>query len=300
MIKSSIQSVQSRLFQSGNWFDYAVCRTLLYSFILLRSFRLDTSQFMLLPDSLFTPHGLSGFYAFLPSYSVVRGVEILWQIALVLGIIGIASRWVSWTIFVCGFFLMDLTFSYGTHWRIDTPLVFGLLLFAVNSGNADDKKFRLWKIKSLRFEPHHAEAFWPLEFFRWTVRIFMFCAGLSKLQHSGLEWVLSDNLENQIKLASVLRSSFPLPELSYWLRSALIDLPAVCKLLAGAVLFSELVSPFSVVWKKFDFAVHMNLFIMLLLAPLLLHVDSTTTLAIFVFFVPWSRLTAGRLSRQNT
>lgn len=299
MIKAVIHSAHSRLFKAGSWLDYTICRTLLYSFIFLRSFRLDTSEFMLLPDSLFTPYGLSGFYPSLPSYSVVRAVEIVWQIALALGILGIASRWVSWIIFICGFFLMDLTFAYGTHWRIDTPLIFGLLLFAVSSGGDGDKG-ALWKINSLRSAPLHSEAFWPLEFFRWTVRIFMFCAGLSKLQHSGLEWVLSDNLENQIKLASVLRSSFPFPELSFWLRSAFIDLPLVCKFLAGTVLFCELASPFSILWKKFDFAVHLILFTMLLLAPVLLHVDSTTTLAIFVFFVPWSRLTIGRFSTQNT
>jgi hypothetical protein len=282
-----IERIHQRLFRSGTWFDYAVCRILLYAFVLLRSFRLDTAQFMLLPRSLFTPYGISGFYPELPSYTFVLTLEILWQIALVLGILGLASRWVSWVIFVFGFFLMDLTFSYGTHWRIDVPIVFGLLVFALSS-RAFGNHRQTWKLGQIYRDQPSREAHWPLEFFRWTVRIFMFCAGISKLQYSELSWISSNNLENQFKLASLLRSSFPLSEVSYVLRSVLMDLPLLCKVLAGAVLISELLSPFAVVSKKLDLVVHLNLFFMLLLAPLLLHVDSTSTLAIFVFFVPWS------------
>lgn len=122
-------------------------------------------------------------------------VQIVWKTALAFSAIGLFCRPAMAVAFVCGTYLMGLPHNFGQTQHFDTLVVFASGALAL-SRSGDAISVDAW-IAARRGHRRAAPAWeytWPIRFV-WLAMAVIFCAaGLSKLRHSGLDWILSDNL----------------------------------------------------------------------------------------------------------
>ena len=97
-----------------------------------------------------------------------------------------------------GAYLMGLPHNFGQTQHFDTLVVFAsgaLALSRAGDACSFDGLIAAARGRSLSPPPDDGEYRWPIRFV-WVAMALIFCAaGVSKLRHSGLEWIFSDNLE---------------------------------------------------------------------------------------------------------
>jgi hypothetical protein len=123
-------------------------------------------------------------------------LQAIWRVSLALSAIGLLTR--GSTIVACGLgaYLLGLPHNFGQTYHFDALLVFVMLALAVApSGDA-------WSVDAFVRAERRGEPVpppsgvyqWPIRFV-WVAMSLVFCAaGLSKLRHSGVEWIASDTM----------------------------------------------------------------------------------------------------------
>ena len=123
----------------------------------------------------------------------------IWKLSLLLSAVGLFARPAMIVAFAAGAYLMGLPHNFGQTQHFDTLVVFACGALAVSRA-ADAVSIDAW-LAARRDEAGGAprplidgEYTWPIRFV-WVMMALIFCAaGISKLRHSGLEWIFSDNL----------------------------------------------------------------------------------------------------------
>jgi hypothetical protein len=97
--------------------------------------------------------------------------------------------------FVLGTYLMGLPHNFGQTQHFDTLVVFASAALALSrAADACAVDALLARHRSPAPRPDAGEYTWPIRFV-WVAMSVIFCAaGISKLRHSGLEWIFSDNM----------------------------------------------------------------------------------------------------------
>jgi hypothetical protein len=131
-------------------------------------------------------------------YSTLTVIQTIWKAALALAAVGLWTRPAIAGCFAGGMYLLGLPHNFGQTQHFDTlmVLIFGILA-ASRAGDA-------WSIDAWRRQRRSetaavaaresAEYRWPIRAIWVTAALIFFAAGLSKLRHSGLEWIFSDHL----------------------------------------------------------------------------------------------------------
>jgi predicted DCC family thiol-disulfide oxidoreductase YuxK len=131
------------------------------------------------------------------SAPTIASIQAVWKTALVLSAVGLFTRPAMLVTFVLGTYLMGLPQNFGQTQHFDTLVVFACGALALSRA-ADtyslDAMIAGARRRAAVSLPPSPEYTWPIRFV-WVAMAFIFCAaGISKLRHSGLEWIFSDNM----------------------------------------------------------------------------------------------------------
>ena len=194
----------ARLLRRWNafWFTPApaltlgVCRMLFFGMLFLWQWRHDFSawghysQVFWMPvwlfDTLHVPQLSAG---------AIDVIQSLWKASLLLSAIGLFTRPAMAVAFVLGAYLMGLPHNFGQTQHFDTLVVFAAGALALSrAADACSIDASLRAAAGRPAPRDDGEYRWPIRFV-WVAMSLIYCAaGLSKLRHSGLEWIFSDNL----------------------------------------------------------------------------------------------------------
>ena len=137
-----------------------------------------------------------GVPAFAPH--VIAVLQAVWKTALFLSAVGLVTRPAMAVAFVVGVYLMGLPHNFGQTQHFDTLVVFASGALALSrAGDACSLDAWVASLRSrapLRPAPDRGEYTWPIRFVWVAMALIFFAAGISKLRHSGLEWIFSNNL----------------------------------------------------------------------------------------------------------
>jgi hypothetical protein len=121
----------------------------------------------------------------------------------------------------------------------------------------------------------HAEYRWPIQLGRVMICLVFFTAGLSKWRKSGLDWVLSSNLQ-------ILIANREMP-LGRWIAQWLWP----CQILAGATMVMEFFHPFALFSKKLAWIFVPGGLLLLLGFRAFMGVPFWPLVFLHIFWVPW-------------
>jgi len=125
---------------------------------------------------------------------------------------------------------------------------------------------------------------WPVRLV-WVLFILVFFgAGMSKIRHSGLEWIFSDNMRYLL-----IRHHYTHEPLTSW-GLYLAQYNWLCQLLAAATLVVEVGSPLALFSHKLRLIIIPGLFFMQIGIWTLMGVQFLAYLFCFLFWIPWDRL----------
>jgi hypothetical protein len=123
--------------------------------------------------------------------------QTVWKLSLAMCALGVWTRVSAVLAAGLGTYLLGLPHNFGATQHYDTLVVFVLWILAVSrAGDACsiDALVRERRHGGARRDPMGAEYTWPIRAVWVLTSLVFFGAGTSKLRHSGLEWVFSDNL----------------------------------------------------------------------------------------------------------
>jgi len=186
-------------FAPGSAAALGICRALFFGTLLLWQWPHDFSPWGAYSAVFWMPIWLFdtlGIPAFAPE--VISSIQAVWKTALFLSAIGLFTRPAMTVAFVLGVYLMGLPHNFGQTQHFDTLVVFASGALALSRAG-DACSLDAWTASLRQRGPVHWPAddweyTWPIRFV-WVAMALIFCAaGISKLRHSGLDWIFSDNL----------------------------------------------------------------------------------------------------------
>jgi hypothetical protein len=132
------------------------------------------------------------------SRDLLATIQIIWKVALGLSCIGFVTRLGAVVSFILGVYLLGLPHNFGKTHHYDAILVFVLGIMALSrcgDGWSVDRLIQAARGRSVSKAPNTSgEYTWPIRAV-WLVMALIFSgAGVSKLRHSGVEWLASDNM----------------------------------------------------------------------------------------------------------
>jgi hypothetical protein len=174
------------------------CRLLFFGALFLWQWRHDFSAWGHYSSVFWMPIWLfERAHVPLLSASTIGALQSVWKASLLLSAIGLFTRPAMAVAFVLGTYLMGLPHNFGQTQHFDTLVVFATGALALSrAGDACslDAMFAAASGRSAATPPDDGEYRWPIRMV-WVTMSLIFCAaGLSKLRHSGLDWIFSDNL----------------------------------------------------------------------------------------------------------
>src|SRR5918993_2010473 len=189
------------------WFEpvgplnLGICRILFFGAFFLFYLREDfsvwgeVSKSFWMPIDLFELLHLSAF-----SSSLLAVVQSIWKVSLALSCMGTFTRTSTISSFVLGVYLLGLPHNFGKVEHSDALVVIVLGIMAVSRcGDACSIDRLIWRVRrrgdsSVERPRASGEYTWPVRTVWVMLALIFFAAGVSKLRHSGLEWIFSDNM----------------------------------------------------------------------------------------------------------
>jgi predicted DCC family thiol-disulfide oxidoreductase YuxK len=132
------------------------------------------------------------------STQVLEIIQFVWRAALAFSCIGLFTRISTATSFILGIYLFGIPVSFGKIHHQEHVLIFTFFIMAfARCGDAwsIDNLIRKAKAGAIQ-QPTvvSAEYTWPVRLIWVVIALTYFAAGISKLRHSGLDWINSDNM----------------------------------------------------------------------------------------------------------
>jgi hypothetical protein len=133
-----------------------------------------------------------------PSTPVLGTVQIVWRAALILSCIGLFTRINTLLSFALGLYLFSVPVSFGKIHHMEHVLIFSFLIMAFSrcgDGWSLDALIRKTRVGAIQQQPvMSGEYTWPVRMIWVVIALIYFAAGISKLRHSGFQWINSDNM----------------------------------------------------------------------------------------------------------
>ena len=203
-------------FSPGSARNLGICRALFFGMLFLWQVGHDFSPWGAYSDVFWMPIWLFDTLRLHPlSPDGLSWMQLVWKLSLLLSAIGLFSRAAMVTAFALGTYLMGLPHNFGQTQHFDTLVVFTTGALAISrAGDACSIDALLTRrlygkvhggrttatpdgrrlTDDERQTTDDGEYTWPIRFV-WVAMSLIFCAaGISKLRHSGVDWILSDNL----------------------------------------------------------------------------------------------------------
>jgi predicted DCC family thiol-disulfide oxidoreductase YuxK len=132
------------------------------------------------------------------STQVLQAMQIVWRAALAFSCIGLFTRASTVASFVIGFYLFGVPVSFGRIHHQEHVLIFSFLIMACSRcGDAWSVDALIRKAKAGTAPTPtvlSGEYAWPVRMIWVVIALTYFAAGVSKVRHSGFEWVASGNM----------------------------------------------------------------------------------------------------------
>jgi hypothetical protein len=178
------------------------------------------------------------------STPVLEGMQIAWRGALLLSCFGLFTRISTAISFALGLYFCGMEVSFGKIHHMDHVVIFSFLIMAFSRcGDAFSVDALIRKARAGATPGPLAtsgEYTWPVRMIWVVMALMYFAAGVSKLRHSGSEWIASDTMSHFL-ISHQYHISAADP-LSSW-GAALARRAMITHLLAATGLILELAQP---------------------------------------------------------
>lgn len=258
--------------------DLGVCRFLFFGVFVYYYLRHDSSAWGDTSSVFWMPIPLFQYLHLHPlSREVLVGLQFVWRVTLIGSCVGFATRVSTVVAFVLGIYFIGLPHNFGKTHNLDAIvlLTMGVMAFA-RSGDGWSLDRLLWR----RQQPQRpsGEYTWPIRLVWLLLTTVFFGAGISKLRHSGLEWVFSENLA-----VVLVQSNAP-----WGFRIAKHGL--LCKFIAALTVLGETGAPLALVNPTLRLLIIPGLFLMQLGIWFVMNVNFRPFMVCYLFWVPWRTL----------
>jgi predicted DCC family thiol-disulfide oxidoreductase YuxK len=280
-------------FTPGPASTLGACRVLFFGSLFLWQWHHDFSTWGRFSSVLWMPVWLfdvTNIPAF-PS-PVIAAMQSVWKTSLLLGAIGLFTRPAMVVAFVLGTYLMGLPHNFGQTQHFDTLVVFASGALALSrAGDACSADALIAAAHGRAAAPPRddGEYRWPIRFV-WVAMALIFCAaGLSKLRHSGLESIFSDNLARLLQ-----RQQYHISDGEPLTRWGLLVARhhVAARGLALASVSIELLYPLALFSRRARYVLAPAGLAMLLGIRLLMGPTFEQFMMCYVFWVPWASVAA--------
>jgi hypothetical protein len=279
------------------WFEpvgplnLGICRILFFGAFFLFYLRADFSAWGEVSESFWMPIDLFELlHLSALSSSLLAVVQSIWKVSLALSCMGIFTRTSTISSFVLGVYLLGLPHNFGKVEHSDALVVIVLGVMAVSRcGDACSIDRLIWRVRQRGVssgEPPQVsgEYTWPVRAVWVTFALIFFAAGVSKLRHSGLEWIFSDNMAFLLTKANY--NDDALSSLGFYLSQYAL-LP---QLLAAATVALEVSYPLALFSRKARWLVVPSVFFMQVGIQVFMGVTFYEFLICNLFWIPWDRV----------
>jgi hypothetical protein len=273
------------------WFEptdpsnLGICRALFFGLVFSGFLPYDVSIWSEVGEVFWMPIPLFR-YMHLPvlSHEVIEILQVAWKVALGFSCVGLLSRISTFTSFVLGVYLLGLPNNFGKTHHMDAILVLVMGILALS--RCGDS----WSIDQLIRKARHnddplanpplfsGEYRWPVRLVQVLITLIFFGAGVSKIRHSGLDWILSDNL------------AFLLLERNRALGVEIAQHAWVFKLLATGTVVAEVGFPLVLINRILRFILVPGMFMIQIGIIILMGINFKQLMICYLFWVPWDRV----------
>jgi len=276
------------------WFEpveplnLGLCRILFFGAFFLFYLNLDVTSWTEVSDSVWMPIWIFQILH-LPilSSSLLVVLQSVWKISLALSCIGLFTRVSTVSSFILGTYLIGLPMNFGKVGHAEGLVVFVLGIMALSRcGDSCSIDRLIWKARrrndTSRQRPQvSGEYTWPVRAVWLMFALIFFAAGVSKLRHSGLEWIFSDNMAN-----TLLRAQFEEMSVVPW-GFYLAQHQWLTQLLAAATIAIEVGYPLALFSRRARWIIVPGVFSMQVGISILLGVTFSSFLICNLFWVRW-------------
>jgi hypothetical protein len=286
------------------WFEpvgpqnLGLCRILFFGAFFLFYLRSDFSAWGEVSESFWMPVGIfKVLHLSALSGSLLAAIQIIWKISLALSCIGIFTRPATICSFIFGAYLLGLPHNFGKIHHFDALVVIVLGIMAVSRcGDAYsiDQLMRRGRRRGASSSERlraSGEYTWPVRAVWVTFALIFFAAGVSKLRHSGLEWIFSDNMA--ILLTRSVEDDHPLLPWGVYL----VEYSWLPQLLAAGTIALEISYPLALFSRKARWVIVPSVFFMQIGIWVFMGPTFLQFLICNLFWVPWDRI-SHKLTRR--
>ena len=227
------------------------------------------------------------------STQVLEAMQIVWRAALLLGCIGLFTRVSTAISFAFGLYLFGVPVSFGRIHHMEHVLIFSFLIMAFSRcGDAwsIDALIRKARARAIQEPPvMSGEYTWPVRMIWVVIALIYFAAGVSKLRHSGFEWIDSDTMRNFL-ISHSYHSTVADPLTSWGLAMArTVKTP---RLLAACGMILELALPIALFSRRSRYMLVPSVAAMQFGIAVLLGPNFYQIILCQLLWVPWDRVIA--------
>jgi hypothetical protein len=268
------------------------CRALFFGLFFFGFWSYDASLWSGVAEVFWMPIPLFS-YLHLPvlSHEVIEILQVVWKVALGFSFVGLFTRFSTFTSFALGVYLLGLPNNFGKTHHSDAIVVLVMGILALSRcGDGWSIDQLIWKTRrknapSVKRPVLSGEYRWPVRLVQVLITLVFFGAGVSKIRHSGLDWILSDNL------------AFLLLERNKYWGVKIAQHTWICKLLAAATVAGEVSFPLVLVNRILRFILVPGMFMIQIGIILLMGINFKQFMICYLFWVPWDRLGRWLLSQ---
>ena len=280
------------LFEPSQPLNLGLGRIVFYALVLLAFVSVDHSLWSTVPDAFWMPKQFFK-HLHIPVFpqDVIAGLDVLWKVSLFFSCIGFLTRGSTALTLVLGGYLLGLPHNFGKTHHTDAVLVLIFVILAA-SRCGDAMSVDSWIRRKFRNGDTRPKPLGPSSEYTWPVRsacvllcIVFFAAGMAKLRHSGLAWILSDNMANLLVLHHHTGHT---PAVDWGLLLAQSHWGS--RLMAAFGMGVEILAPLSIFSRRCRIVLVPSLLGMQLSIWALLGVRFSTFLIAYIWWVPWDSL----------
>jgi hypothetical protein len=302
-MQAFLQWWQRFWFDDGSASRLGLCRLLFFGGLFAYYVQHDVSALGDLPASYYKPvFILDALHLPLYSRHTLEVMHAVWRVVMALACVGLLTRVSTIATLALGVYLIGLPNSMGKTGHGDAILIWAMgALMLSRCGDAwsiDALIARRWRGRTGPPAPP-GEYAWPIHFMWLVMATIFFAAGVAKIRASGLDWVMTDSMQNHLRAQrapaerTFLHKYFGYSgsfDLGLWVASQ----PVLCKMMAGSTIVIELAMILTPFWRRVRLFMVPLMGVCQLGMGLVLGVLHPPFVLCYLFWIPWDKL-VGRL-----
>jgi hypothetical protein len=263
--------------------DLGLSRLLFFGGLLVMYLNVDVSEWGTVSRAFWRP---TAFFAALGLQPLSEGsldaLQTIWRIALACSAIGMFTRTSMTVSALLGFYILGLPHNFGHTYHFDALLVIAMAILAMSRAG-DAFSVDRWRTGKPP-PPPSGEYTWPIRMIWVAMSLVFFAAGVAKLRHGGLEWIISDNMKVILMRAPYhVSDADPLTHVGLWIAAH----DWLTRVLAASALIIELGFIASLVSRRARIIFVPAAFLLLVGIRVLMGPTFGGFLIANVFWVPW-------------